>query len=65
MIPSRLSRPLPLTLHTHSSMNTHTIHGPVVNPFSSTERRSAGGSSGGSAAAVASGMCDVYVRPFA
>ncbi|KII86058.1 hypothetical protein PLICRDRAFT_178347 [Plicaturopsis crispa FD-325 SS-3] len=41
------------------SMNTHTIHGPVVNPFSSTERRSAGGSSGGSAAAVASGMCDV------
>ncbi|KDQ61941.1 hypothetical protein JAAARDRAFT_123377 [Jaapia argillacea MUCL 33604] len=48
------------------SLNTHSIYGPVVNPFqpsSSTapwddrERRSAGGSSGGSAAAVAAGMC--------
>ncbi|PCH44569.1 amidase signature enzyme [Wolfiporia cocos MD-104 SS10] len=49
------------------SMNTFSIHGPVVNPYqpadSTTpwferERRSAGGSSGGSAAAVAAGMCD-------
>ncbi|KAJ7230467.1 amidase signature domain-containing protein [Mycena pura] len=49
------------------SLNIHSVHGPVVNPFqtassSSTpwverERRSAGGSSGGSAAAVAAGMC--------
>ena len=49
-----------------SSLNTHSIHGPVVNPYASAskstwvdhERRSAGGSSGGSAAAVAEGMCD-------
>lgn len=48
------------------SLNIHSVHGPVVNPFKTTpsslssynvERRSAGGSSGGSAAAVASGMC--------
>ncbi|KAH8116374.1 amidase signature enzyme [Phellopilus nigrolimitatus] len=49
------------------SYNTHTIHGPVINPYqplstplsspSLGERRSAGGSSGGSAAAVASGSC--------
>nr|GAT51425.1 predicted protein [Mycena chlorophos] len=50
------------------SLNVHSVHGPVVNPFqaasaaSSTawderERRSAGGSSGGSATAVAAGMC--------
>ncbi|KAJ6607000.1 amidase signature domain-containing protein [Mycena sp. CBHHK59/15] len=48
------------------SLNIHSVHGAVVNPFqlpsSSTswidrERRSAGGSSGGSAAAVAAGMC--------
>lgn len=36
-----------------SSLNTHSIHGPVV-----INGRSAGGSSGGSAAAVATGMCD-------
>jgi|SRR6267154_5900673 len=49
------------------SLNVHSVHGPVVNPYqhlSSTldwharERRSAGGSSGGSGAAVAAGMCD-------
>ncbi|KAH9987131.1 amidase signature enzyme [Russula compacta] len=49
------------------SLNVHSIHGPVVNPYqhpSSTvdwharERRSAGGSSGGSGAAVAAGICD-------
>lgn len=49
------------------SLNVHSAHGPVVNPYqhpSSTldwhtrERRSAGGSSGGSGAAVAAGMCD-------
>ncbi|KAF9494899.1 amidase signature enzyme [Pleurotus eryngii] len=48
------------------SLNTYSIHGPVVNPFQlpnenssweSREKRSAGGSSGGSAAAVAAGMC--------
>jgi len=48
------------------SLNTHSVHGPVVNPFkptalssppSNVDKRSAGGSSGGSAAAVASGMC--------
>ncbi|KDQ19104.1 hypothetical protein BOTBODRAFT_28596 [Botryobasidium botryosum FD-172 SS1] len=49
------------------SLNTHTVHGPVINPFQpesrrsmawrERERRSAGGSSGGSAAAVASSMC--------
>ncbi|KZT20966.1 amidase signature enzyme [Neolentinus lepideus HHB14362 ss-1] len=45
------------------SLNIHSIHGPVVNPwksFSPDDRpRSAGGSSGGSAAAVAAGLCDV------
>ncbi|KZP28740.1 amidase signature enzyme [Athelia psychrophila] len=40
------------------SLNVHSVHGPVVNPFNLPERRSAGGSSGGSAAAVAAGMCD-------
>ncbi|KAF8972790.1 amidase signature enzyme [Flammula alnicola] len=46
------------------SLNVHSIHGPVRNPFNlshphkSAEERSAGGSSGGSAAAVAAGMCD-------
>ncbi|KAJ7780238.1 amidase signature domain-containing protein [Mycena maculata] len=48
------------------SLNTHSVHGPVVNPFQAhsssvpwveRERRSAGGSSGGSAAAVVAGMC--------
>ncbi|KAH9074850.1 amidase signature enzyme [Lactarius deliciosus] len=50
------------------SLNIHSVHGPVVNPYQHPasavewhvgERRSAGGSSGGSAAAVAAGMCDV------
>ncbi|KAL6309383.1 amidase signature domain-containing protein [Sparassis latifolia] len=49
------------------SLNIHSVHGPVINPYQPThnsapwadrERRSAGGSSGGSAAAVAAGMCD-------
>ncbi|KAI0251416.1 amidase signature domain-containing protein [Lactifluus subvellereus] len=49
------------------SLNVHSVHGPVVNPYQhpssaadwdARERRSAGGSSGGSAAAVAAGMCD-------
>ena len=46
------------------SLNIHSIHGPVKNPFSLSsenplnQERSAGGSSGGSAAAVAAGMCD-------
>jgi aspartyl-tRNA(Asn)/glutamyl-tRNA(Gln) amidotransferase subunit A len=49
------------------SLNVHSVHGPVINPYqhpSSTadwdarERRTAGGSSGGSAAAVAAGMSD-------
>ncbi|KAF8166586.1 amidase signature domain-containing protein [Mycena galopus ATCC 62051] len=48
------------------SLNVHSVHGPVVNPFqpasssvpwTEREKRSAGGSSGGSAAAVAAGMC--------
>ncbi|EDR13923.1 uncharacterized protein LACBIDRAFT_143274, partial [Laccaria bicolor S238N-H82] len=48
------------------SLNVHSVHGPVVNPFHSyssgttwveREKRCAGGSSGGSAAAVAAGMC--------
>ena len=52
---------------TRRSLNVHSVHGPVVNPFQhpssavewhARERRSAGGSSGGSAAAVAAGMCD-------
>ncbi|TFK48463.1 amidase signature enzyme [Heliocybe sulcata] len=45
------------------SLNTHSIHGPVINPWKSLSSditpRSAGGSSGGSAAAVAAGLCDV------
>lgn len=44
------------------SMNVHSVHGPVVNPFDlsgPSSSRVAGGSSGGSAAAVAAGMCDV------
>ena len=46
------------------SLNIHSIHGPVRNPFNfspeklADQERSAGGSSGGSAAAVAAGMCD-------
>ncbi|KAH6915803.1 Glutamyl-tRNA amidotransferase subunit A, mitochondrial [Coprinopsis sp. MPI-PUGE-AT-0042] len=48
------------------SLNIHSIHGPVVNPFPLRQlpenpiedQRSAGGSSGGSAAAVAAGICD-------
>ncbi|EPT01160.1 hypothetical protein FOMPIDRAFT_1030091 [Fomitopsis schrenkii] len=49
------------------SLNTYSVHGPVVNPFQAAnagtpweqrERRAAGGSSGGSAAAVAAGFCD-------
>ncbi|KAK7039171.1 Trimeric GatFAB AmidoTransferase(AdT) complex subunit [Paramarasmius palmivorus] len=43
------------------SLNTHSIHGAVVNPFSLTEKRSAGGSSGGSAAAVAADMCSIAI----
>ncbi|KAJ7623717.1 amidase signature domain-containing protein, partial [Roridomyces roridus] len=47
------------------SLNIHSVHGPVINPFqlpssvpwAEREKRSAGGSSGGSAAAVAAGMC--------
>ncbi|TFK39730.1 Glutamyl-tRNA amidotransferase subunit A, mitochondrial [Crucibulum laeve] len=43
------------------SLNVHSVHGPVINPFTPStvtfEQRSAGGSSGGSAAAVAAGMC--------
>ncbi|KZT00578.1 amidase signature enzyme [Laetiporus sulphureus 93-53] len=50
------------------SLNTYSVHGPVINPFQTPhstvswvdrERRSAGGSSGGSAAAVAADMCNV------
>ncbi|KAH7908487.1 amidase signature domain-containing protein [Hygrophoropsis aurantiaca] len=40
------------------SLNVNSIHGPVINPFKTSEGRSAGGSSGGSAAAVAAGICD-------
>ncbi|EIW59854.1 amidase signature enzyme [Trametes versicolor FP-101664 SS1] len=44
------------------SLNVHSVHGPVINPFGlrkgQAELRSAGGSSGGSAAAVAAGLCD-------
>ena len=47
------------------SLNTHSIHGPVINPAYlypyegvQPEERVAGGSSGGSAAAVAAGLCD-------
>ena len=49
---------------TFRSLNVHSIHGPVRNPFnlssenSFDQERSPGGSSGGSAAAVAAGMCD-------
>ena len=50
------------------SLNVHSIHGPVRNPFnlppaekSFGQERSSGGSSGGSAAAVAAGMCDAWV----
>ncbi|KAG7445109.1 amidase signature enzyme [Guyanagaster necrorhizus] len=52
------------------SLNVHSVHGSVVNPFqhpSSTlawenrERRSAGGSSGGSAAVVAAKICDAAI----
>ncbi|KAF9068365.1 amidase signature domain-containing protein [Rhodocollybia butyracea] len=39
------------------SLNIHSIHGPVVNPFQVESQRAAGGSSGGSAAAVAAGLC--------
>ena len=46
------------------SLNTHSIHGQVVNPIDTSEQRSAGGSSGGSAAAVAAGMCDALVLFF-
>jgi len=46
------------------SLNTHSIHGQVVNPIDISEQRSAGGSSGGSAAAVAAGMCDALVSFF-
>ncbi|KAJ7580242.1 amidase signature enzyme [Mycena floridula] len=42
------------------SLNIHSSHGPVLNPFRPNEPgRSAGGSSGGSAAAVAADMCDI------
>lgn len=46
----------------HSSLNIHSVHGAVVNPYhsESSESRSAGGSSGGSAAAAAAGFCDAY-----
>ena len=55
----------------HRSLNIHSIHGPVVNPFQPAsdtpweerEKRSTGGSSGGSAAAVAAGMCHALVSP--
>ena len=52
------------------SLNIHSIHGPVINPFNLPlekpfdQERSAGGSSGGSAAAVAAGMCDAWVLSF-
>ncbi|CAE6483082.1 unnamed protein product [Rhizoctonia solani] len=39
------------------SLNTHSVFGPVTNPFGSGPARSAGGSSGGSAAAVAANLC--------
>ena len=61
--------PYLFSLILHRSLNIHSIHGPVVNPFQSAfdtpwedrEKRSAGGSSGGSAAAVAAGMCHALV----
>ncbi|KAJ3989756.1 amidase signature enzyme [Lentinula detonsa] len=40
------------------SLNIHSLHGPVINPFRVDSRRAAGGSSGGSSAAVAAGLCD-------
>ncbi|KAJ3841729.1 amidase signature domain-containing protein [Lentinula raphanica] len=43
------------------SLNIHSIHGPVINPFRVDSRRAAGGSSGGSAAAVAAGLCEVAI----
>ncbi|KAK0239268.1 amidase signature domain-containing protein [Armillaria nabsnona] len=52
------------------SLNVHSVHGSVVNPFQhpsssvaweNRERRSAGGSSGGSAAVVAAKMCDAAI----
>uniref|UniRef100_A0A0W0GE96 Glutamyl-tRNA(Gln) amidotransferase subunit A, mitochondrial n=1 Tax=Moniliophthora roreri TaxID=221103 RepID=A0A0W0GE96_MONRR len=54
------------------SLNIHSIHGPVVNPFQAPhleksvawkkrEKKSAGGSSGGSAAAVAAEMCNIAI----
>jgi aspartyl-tRNA(Asn)/glutamyl-tRNA(Gln) amidotransferase subunit A len=54
-------------LQTPRSMNIHSVHGPVRNPFvpdvshsaQTSGPRSAGGSSGGSAAAIAAGLCDV------
>ncbi|CAE7147645.1 unnamed protein product, partial [Rhizoctonia solani] len=39
------------------SLNTHSVFGPVTNPFGKGPARSAGGSSGGSAAAVAADLC--------
>jgi aspartyl-tRNA(Asn)/glutamyl-tRNA(Gln) amidotransferase subunit A len=41
------------------SHSTHSIHGPVRNPVSPSEERSAGGSSGGSAVAVKLGDADI------
>jgi len=58
-------------MHSLSSANRYSHHGPVINPhpflpssqdqWRLRERRSAGGSSGGSSAAVAMGLCDVSV----
>jgi aspartyl-tRNA(Asn)/glutamyl-tRNA(Gln) amidotransferase subunit A len=59
--------PLQLFLRPHRSLNVHSFHGPVINPFQhpssskpweDREQRCTGGSSGGSAAAVAAGICD-------
>ena len=63
-------KPLTIPLCSHRnlrSLNVHSIHGPVRNPFNLhpekpfDQERSSGGSSGGSAAAVAAGMCDAWV----
>ncbi|KAK0214901.1 amidase signature domain-containing protein [Armillaria fumosa] len=52
------------------SLNVHSVHGSVINPFQhpsssvaweNRERRSAGGSSGGSAAVVAANLCDAAI----
>ncbi|KZS94499.1 amidase signature enzyme [Sistotremastrum niveocremeum HHB9708] len=43
------------------SLNVYSSHGPVINPWNPSERRSAGGSSGGSAAAVAAGLCEAAI----